>query len=56
VQAALSGLAAARHPMTVLFDVLPLPDCTHEPSGLALLDAVAQDLPEGTGLAVTAIS
>lgn len=38
-------------PMIVLFDVAPLPHLSRERSGLALLDAVAEDSPDGDQLA-----
>jgi DNA-binding response OmpR family regulator len=43
---AVTGLHLLRDsatPVTVLFDVLPMPNLSHEESGLALFDAFAQD-------------
>ena len=49
--AGLQVLRDSARPLTVLFDVVPLPHLSRERNGLALLDALAQDTLEGHGLA-----
>jgi CheY-like chemotaxis protein len=48
--AGLQVLREATSPLTVLFDVSPLQGMSPEQSGIALLDALAQDSREGDGL------
>jgi CheY-like chemotaxis protein len=51
---ATSGLQVLRDsatPVTVLFDVLPMPGLSHEQSGLTIFDALTQASPDTEGLA-----